>query len=125
MRATGTLTKNTDRQPNPPTRRPPTGSPRVAVAVPAIIRPPSTPPGGLSSPAPAARLRIRSIAVGYAQEVPRPISTRLTSSVIRSPANPPISPPTPTMMIPARKTRRGPKTSAAFPAVGCAIAVAR
>ena len=123
--ANGTLTKKTDRQPSAPTRTPPTGSPRDAVAIPAICRPPSTPPGGLPSPASRARWRISSIAVGYAQEVPRPISTRLASSVSRSCANPPASPPTPTRMIPARKTRRGPSTSAALPAVGCAIAVAR
>ena len=62
--------------------------------MPAICRPPSTPPGGLSRPASRARRRISSIAVGYAQEVPRPISTRLTSRVSRSWANPPTSPPT-------------------------------
>ena len=50
MRATGTFTKNTARHPSASTRTPPTGRPSEAVAMPAICRPPSTPPGGLSIP---------------------------------------------------------------------------
>ena len=49
-RATGTLTKKTARQPSAPTSTPPRGSPSEAVAIPAICRPPSTPPGGVPRP---------------------------------------------------------------------------
>src|SRR5262245_43539863 len=51
--------------------------------------------------------------------------TRLTTRVSRLWPSPPTSPPTATARTPVRKTRRGPKTSAALPAVGCATALAR
>ena len=49
-RATGTFTKNTARQPSASTRTPPTGRPSEAVAMPAICRPPRTPPGRRAHP---------------------------------------------------------------------------
>jgi hypothetical protein len=64
MSATGTFTKNTARHPSASTRTPPTGRPSEAVAMPAICRPPRTLPGGWTSFACWARLRMSSIAVG-------------------------------------------------------------
>ena len=123
--ATGTLTRNVARHAHAPTSTPPKGSPRAAVAAPAICSPPSTPPGGLSSPACSARRRISSIADGYPAEVPTPIRTRAAISVVRFWPTPPTTPPASTSPIPARNTRRGPNSSDSFPAVGWAIELAR
>ena len=60
----GTLSRNAERHPRPPTRRPPIGGPIATVAEPAIARLPSTLPGGSPSPAWWERRRMISIAVG-------------------------------------------------------------
>ncbi len=93
--------------------------------MPAMAIPPRTPPGGASSPASWARRRISTIAQGNAAEVPMPTSTRATVSIARFWPRPPTTPPRSTSTIPNRKTRRAPSTSASFPAVGCATALAR
>lgn len=63
-KANGTLTKNVVCHPHAPTSTPPTGNPNAAVPAPAIIRPPSTPPGGAVNPTLSARRRMSSIADG-------------------------------------------------------------
>ena len=60
----GTLSRNAERHPRPPTRRPPIGGPIATVAEPAIARLPSTLPGGSLRPAWWERRRMITIAEG-------------------------------------------------------------
>lgn len=64
-----------------------------------------------------------SIAEGKAQEVPIPISTRLSISPTKVAENPPSSPPVITRAVPEVNTRRGPRSSATLPAAGWAMEV--
>ena len=125
MTVTGMLTRNVERQPRKFTSTPPMGGPTAIVTVPAIDRPPSTPPGGSLKPATVARRRMIIIAVGYPAEVPIPIRTRATATVGMSCPTPPMIPPRSTSEMPPTSTRRGPNGSASLPAVGWAIELAR
>ena len=62
--ASGTLSRNAERHPRPPTSRPPIGGPIATVAEPAIARLPSTLPGGSVRPARWERRRMITIAEG-------------------------------------------------------------
>jgi hypothetical protein len=121
----GMLTRKVERQPRRSTSTPPMGGPTATVTVPAMVRPPSTRPGGSLIPARIVRRRMITIAVGYPAEVPIPIRTRATASVGMSCATPPMTPPRSTNRMPTINTRRGPNSSASLPAVGWAIELAR
>ena len=54
-----------------------------------------------------------------------PIRARAITRIVRLCANPPTRPPASTSVIPVRNTRRGPNSSASFPNVGWAIALAK
>nr|WP_276617293.1 hypothetical protein [Nonomuraea zeae] len=82
-------------------------------------------PLGLVVPVRSDSLRSRNIDAGYAADVPRPRSTRETTSTHSSGANMPISPATPTIAVPVRYSGRGPKASTRRPMTGCPTVVAR
>ena len=125
MTVMGMLNRNVDRQPKASTNTPPMGGPIATVTEAAMDSPPRTPPGGSLRPADIARRRMITIAAGYPAEVPIPISARAAVITGIACPTPPIVPPRSTRTMPASSTRRGPNSSASFPAAGCAIELAR